>query len=90
MIIILSLHQQMSLRENLNVFEKTKHNAFSVPIKKETIKIDRDGNKTDETISYKIKFIDSARFLVSSLSNLAGNLSEGIHKIKCKDCGCFF
>ena len=25
----------------------------------------------------------------SSLSNLADNLAEGIHKIKCKDCECF-
>ena len=37
----------------------------------------------------KIKFLNSARFIVSSLSNLVGNLAEGIHKIKCKDCNCF-
>ena len=42
-----------------------------------------------ETISYKIKFIDSVRFMGTSLSNLVDNLTEGIHKIKCKDCGCF-
>ena len=24
-----------------------------------------------------------------SLSNLVNNLTEGIHKIKCKDCDCF-
>ena len=41
------------------------------------------------TISYKIKFIDSARFMASSLSNLVDNLAEGIHKIKCKDCKFF-
>ena len=28
--------------------------------------------------------MDSARFMVSSLSNLPNNFSEGIHKIKCK------
>ena len=27
--------------------------------------------------------------MASSLSNLVNNLSEGIHKIKCKDCDCF-
>ena len=32
----------------------------------------------------QIKFINSARFMVSSLSNLVNNLAEGIHKNKCK------
>ena len=27
--------------------------------------------------------------MASSLSNLVDNLTEGIHKIKCKDCDCF-
>ena len=27
--------------------------------------------------------------MASSLSNLIDNRTEGIHKIKCKDCGCF-
>ena len=36
-----------------------------------------------------MKFIDCARFMATSLSNLADNLTEGIHKIKCKDCDCF-
>ena len=42
------------------------------------------------TISKKIKFIDRAKFMTTSLSNLVGNLAEGIHKIKCKNCDCFF
>ena len=33
--------------------------------------------------------IDSARFIASSLSNLADDLAERIHKIKCKGCDCF-
>ena len=37
-------------------------------------------------ISYKIKFIDSFRFMSSSLSNLADNLSKGLHNDKCTDC----
>ena len=41
------------------------------------------------SLSHKIKFIDSARFMVTSLSNIVDNLTEGIHKIKCKDCNCF-
>ena len=53
------------------------------------IKIDKDGNESVETISYKIKFINTVRFIATSLSNLVDNLAEGIHKVKCKDCDCF-
>ena len=50
-----------------------KYITFSVPIKK---KIE---NK-DIEITYKIKFIDSYRFMAMSLSKLVDNLSEGIPK----------
>ena len=53
--------------------------TFSVPLKK---KIE---NKNLE-ITYKIKFIDSFRFMSSSLSRLVDNLSEGIHNNNCADC----
>ena len=53
--------------------------TFSVPLKK---KIE---NKNIE-ITYKIKFIDSYRFMSSWLSKLVDNLSEGIHNNKCVDC----
>ena len=46
---------------------KEKYKTFSVPVKTEIIKIDKDGNESVKTISYKIKFIDSARFMASSL-----------------------
>ena len=36
-----------------------------------------------------MKFIDGARFMASSLSNLADNLTEGTHETNCKSCGCF-
>ena len=49
------------------------------------IKIDKDGNKS----VIKMKFIGSLRFMATSLSNLVHNLTEGIHKMKCKDCDCF-
>ena len=29
------------------------------------------------------------RFMGTSLSKFVDNLTEGIHEIKCKDCGCF-
>ena len=37
-------------------------------------------------ITYKIKFIDGFRFIVTSLSNLVANLTQGIHNNKCLDC----
>ena len=46
-------------------------------------------NKNVVTISYKIKFIDNARLMTTSWPNLFDNLTERIHKIKCKDCDCF-
>ena len=72
------------IREN-----KEKHKNFCLAIKTKIIKIDKDGNETVESISYKIKFSESARLMASSLSNLANNLTEGIHEIKCKGCGSF-
>ena len=55
-----------------------KYITFSVPIKK--------GLDNGKSIKYKIKFIDSFRFISSSLSNLVDNLSEGLHCDKCIDC----
>ena len=40
--------------------------------------------KLQKNISNILQFIDSAKFMASSLSNLVNNLSEGIHRIKCK------
>ena len=67
--------------------------------------IDKNGEEITKTISYRLHFIDSARFTESSLSNLAVDLAEGIHKtkskykhddkkcetcgIRYKDCDCF-
>ena len=56
-----------------------KYITFSVPIKKiiENKSID---------ITYKIKFIDSLRFMATSLSKLVDNLTENIHNDKCNKC----
>ena len=56
-----------------------KYITFSVPIKK---KIE---NKNIE-ITYKIKFIDTYRFMSMPLSKFIDNLSEGIPNNKCTDC----
>ena len=57
-----------------------------MPIKKEITKKDKNGNDKITKISYKIKFIDSCRFMSTSLSNLVSNLSKGLHNDKCTDC----
>ena len=51
-----------------------KYITFSVPIKK-VLDNDNDNDK-DKTVTYKLKFIDSYRFMQDSLSNLVDNLSE--------------
>ena len=55
-----------------------KYITFTVPIKK--------GLDNSKSITYKIKFIDSFRFMSSSLSSFVDNLSEGLHSDKCTDC----
>ena len=42
--------------------------------------------KLQKTISYRLQFINSARIMANSLSNLANNLVEGIHKNKYTNC----
>ena len=56
-----------------------KYITFSVPIKKEL-----DNGKT---IIYKLKFIDSFRFISASLSKLAHDLLE-IYSKRCRDKNC--
>ena len=57
-----------------------KYITFAIPIKKEL-----DNCKS---ITSKIKFIDTFRFMSSSLSNLVDGLSEGLHCGKCTDYKC--
>ena len=59
---------------------------FSSSNRKKVKEIDKVRNENVETISYKIKFIDSTRFMATSLSNLVDNLTERLNKIKCKHC----
>ena len=40
----------------------------------------KNGENTTKTIPYILQFTDTTRFMVSSLSNLVGNLAKGFHK----------
>ena len=64
------------LRENIE-----KYITFSVPLEKEN---DND-NDNSKKITYKLKFIDSYRFMSTSLSNLVDNVS-GVYDKECKEC----
>ena len=58
--------------------------TFTVPIEEEVTRINKNGEEITKNISCILQFNDSARFMANSLSNLINNLSELIHKIKCK------
>ena len=58
------------------------HNFFSSNREKKLQELVKLKKKLQ--IYYTLKFIASATFMTSSLSNLANNLAEGIHKIKLK------
>ena len=55
-----------------------------MPVEKEVARIDTNGEVVAKNISSILQFIDSARFMARSLSNLVNDLSEGIHKVDCK------
>ena len=59
-----------------------KYITFSVPIKNEVI----NNNVDNKTITYRLKFIDSFRFMSDSLSNLADNTSEIFNSKERKSC----
>ena len=61
---------------------KKKKKLFMVKKKK---MIAKKNSKKKKTITYKIKFIDSYRFMQSKLSDLVDNLS-GINNKECKSC----
>ena len=74
----------MDLMDLMDIWITQKYMTFSVPIQKEVTRIDKNGEQVTETIFYILQFIDSARFMISSLSTLVNNLSEVMHNIKFK------
>ena len=62
--------------------------TFSVSLKKkiENKNTTKSSSLERIEITYKIKFIDSYRFMTMPLSKLIDNLSEGIHNNICADC----
>ena len=58
--------------------------TFTVPTEKEVTRVNTNREEMMKNISYRLQLINIARFMASSLSNLVNDLSEGIHRIKCK------
>ena len=55
--------------------------TFSGPKEKEVKRIDKKENEITKAISYRLQFINNARFMASSLSSFVKNLPEGILKL---------
>ena len=71
--IIIELAKESDRQFKYLVENTEKYITLSVPIKKQL-----DNGKT---ITYKLKFIDSFRFMLTSLSSLVNNLSDGHYDI---------
>ena len=84
LIMIKDLAEEFTKQFNCLGENTEKYIAFTVPIEKEVTRIDKNGEEITKTLSYILQFIYSARFMASSISNLLNNLSQGIHRIKCK------
>ena len=68
----------------LNVWREIQKSikSFSISIQKVVTNIDKDGNESVVTKSYKLKFIDSARFMAISLLNLVDILTKETHTLR--------
>ena len=75
----------IEFKSELNCIEDNmeKYITFSVPIKKE---YKNNNNNNNKTITYKLKFVDSFRFMPTSLSELVDNTSGIYNSIECKSC----
>ena len=58
--------------------------TFSILTKNEVTRINKKEEKVTKTISYRLQFIDSARFMIRTFSSLVNNLAKGIHETKSK------
>ena len=72
------------MRPNWDVATTSHAGWVTVPIEKEVTRIDKNREEVTKIYPTYCNFFDSARFMASSWSNLANNLSEWIPKIKCK------
>ena len=78
--ILLAMSLQLVLRNMviLSAWIKTeKYITFSAPFKEDL--------KNNKSIKYKLKFLDSFRFMATSLSNLTNYLSDQLYN-NCSDC----
>ena len=60
----------MSWKENLIALGKIQKGTKLSPFQQKVTEIYKDGNESVVTISYKMKFINNARFMATSLSSI--------------------
>ena len=65
--IIKQLAEEFEKQFTCLVENTEKYITFTVPIEKEVTRIDKNGEEVTKNISYILQFIDSARFMASSL-----------------------
>ena len=58
-----------------------KYMTFTIPTEKEMTRIDKNGGEATKNIPYILQFIDIARFMASSLSNLVKILLKEFIKL---------
>ena len=85
MIMILSAEELKKTKQFSCLGENPeKYITFTVPKEKDDARIDKNGEEITKNIPCIFQFVNSARFMASSLLNLVNNFSEGVHRIKCK------
>ena len=58
-----------------------KYITFSVPVEKDVTRIDKNGKEIIKTISYRLQFIDKARFMARSLSGIFNIFLKKLNKL---------
>ena len=81
----------MKLKDNLNGLGNTKKSTkpFLFLQKRKLEKLIKKVMKLLKLYFTKQNLLIENLFMVSLLSNLVDNSAEEIHKVKCKNCGCF-
>ena len=80
---------RVQMQSTTGVFRKKYseiHNILGTYRNKIKLNDKASGDIIEKKITYKLKHIESARFMPDTLSNIVDNLAEGDNKKQCKEC----